>query len=56
MYNSNHSLMTTLKTPYLVFCSNKLIINPDFVVHLQLKRSQTANDSVRYSSRSALHK
>ena len=59
MYNSYHSLMTTLKSLYLVFCSNKLISNPDFVVRLQvtiLKRSQTANDSVRYSSRSALNK
>ena len=57
MYNSYHSLMTTLKSPYLVFCCNKFIINPDFVVRLQvniLKRSQTANDSDRYSSRSAL--
>ena len=57
MYNSYHSLMTTLKSPDLVFCSNMFIINPDFVVRLQvtiLKRSQTANDSVRYSSSSAL--
>ena len=59
MYNSYHSLMKILKSPYLVFCSNMFIINPDFVVRLQvtiLRRSQTANDSVRYSSRSALHK
>ena len=34
MYNSYHSLMTTLKSPYLVFCSNNFIINPDFVVRL----------------------
>ena len=57
MYNSYHSLMTTLKSPYCVFCSNKFIINPNFVVRLQvtiLKRSQTANDSVRYSSCLAL--
>ena len=52
MYNSYHSLMTTLKSPYFVFCCNKFIINPDFVVLLQvtiLKRSQIANDSDRYS-------
>ena len=54
MYNSYHSLMTTLKSPYLVLnCCNKFIINPDFVVLLPvtiLKRSQIANDSDRYSS------
>ena len=52
MYDLYHSLMTTLKSPYLVFCCNKFFINPDFAVRLQvtiLKRSQTANDSVRYS-------
>ena len=57
MYNSYHSLMTTLKSPYFVFCCNKFIINPDFVVLLQvtiLKRSQIANDSDRYSSRSVV--
>ena len=46
MYNSYHRLMTTLKSPYFVFCCNKFIINPDFVVLLQvtiLKRSQIAN-------------
>ena len=55
MYNSYHSLMTTLKSLYLVFCCNKFIINPDFVVRLQvtiLKRWQIANDSDRYSLRS----
>ena len=55
MYNSYHSLMTTLKRPYFVFCCNKFIINPDFVVLLLvtiLKRSQITNDSDRYSSRS----
>ena len=55
MYNSYHSLMTTLKSPYFLFCCNTFIINPDFVVLLQvtiLKRSQIANDSDRYSSRS----
>ena len=36
MYNSSHRLMTTLKIPYVVFCSNKFIINPDFVVRLQV--------------------
>ena len=49
--------MTTSKSPYLVFCCNKFIINPDFVVCLQvtiLIRSQTANDSDRYSSHSVL--
>ena len=54
MYNSYHSLMTTLKSPYFVSCCNKFIINADFVL-LQvtiLKRSQIANDSDRYSSRS----
>ena len=47
--------MTTLKSMYLVFCCNKFIINPEFVVRLQvtiLKRSQIANDSDRYSPRS----
>ena len=55
MDNSYHSLITTLKSPFFVFCCNKFIINPDFVVLLQvtiLKRSQIANDSDRYSSRS----
>ena len=55
MYNSYHSLMTTLKSLFLLFCCNKFIINPDFVVRLQvtiLKHSQIANDSDRYSSRS----
>ena len=55
MYNSYHSLMTTLKSPYFVFCCNKFIINPDFIVLLQvtiLKCSQIANESDRYSSRS----
>ena len=55
MFNSYHSLMTTLKSLYLVFCCNKFIINPDFVVRLQvtiLKRWQIANDSDRYSLRS----
>ena len=36
MYNSYHSLMTTLKSLYLVFCCNNFIINPDFVVRLQV--------------------
>ena len=36
MYNSYHRLMTTLKSLYLASCSNKFIINPDFVVRLQV--------------------